>query len=93
MLSRRQPGKAMSRSIDYGNLMHRAMRGLIQDVLIDVRDNGIGSVSSVSRVGVNYYYSRRTRFMFNAMYADIAGDTRHNETDGYAASVRLQFLF
>ncbi len=31
----------MSRSIDYGNLMHRAMRGLIQDVLIDVRDNGL----------------------------------------------------
>lgn len=31
----------MSRSIDYGNLMHRAMRGLIQDVLNDVRDNGL----------------------------------------------------
>ena len=31
----------MSRTIDYGNLMHRAMRGLIQDVLNDVRDNGL----------------------------------------------------
>ena len=31
----------MSRSIDYGNLMHRAMRGLIQDVLNDVRENGL----------------------------------------------------
>ena len=31
----------MSRSIDYGNLMHRAMRGLIQQVLGDVRDNGL----------------------------------------------------
>ena len=31
----------MSRSIDYGKLMHRAMRGLIQEVLIDVRDNGL----------------------------------------------------
>lgn len=31
----------MTRSIDYGRLMHRAMRGLIQDVLIDVRDNGL----------------------------------------------------
>ncbi|WP_085893610.1 SspB family protein [Roseovarius litorisediminis] len=31
----------MSRSIDYGNLMHRAMRGLIQEVLADVRDNGL----------------------------------------------------
>lgn len=31
----------MSRSIDYGNLMHRAMRGLIQEVLEDVRDKGL----------------------------------------------------
>jgi hypothetical protein len=31
----------MSDSIDYGKLMHQAMRGLIQDVLIDVRDNGL----------------------------------------------------
>ncbi len=31
----------MSRTIDYGNLMHRAMRGLIQEVLTDVRDNGL----------------------------------------------------
>jgi len=31
----------MSRTIDYGNLMHRAMRGLIQEALCDVRDNGL----------------------------------------------------
>ena len=31
----------MSRSIDYGNLMHRAMRGLIQEVLSGVADNGL----------------------------------------------------
>ena len=31
----------MSRTIDYGNLMHHAMRGLIQEVLCDVRDNGL----------------------------------------------------
>ena len=31
----------MSDTIDYGKLMHRAMRGLIQDVLINVRDNGL----------------------------------------------------
>jgi len=31
----------MTRSIDYGNLMHRAMRGLIQQVLSDVRDHGL----------------------------------------------------
>jgi hypothetical protein len=33
--------QSMSRTIDYGNLMHRAMRGLIQEVLCDVRDNGL----------------------------------------------------
>ena len=31
----------MSRKIDYGNLMHRAMRGLIQEVLNDVADRGL----------------------------------------------------
>ncbi len=31
----------MPRSIDYGNLMHRAMRGLIRDVLLDVQSKGL----------------------------------------------------
>lgn len=31
----------MSRTIDYGNLMHSAMRGLIQKVLSDVQENGL----------------------------------------------------
>ena len=31
----------MAKSIDYGNLMHRAMRGLIQTVLKDVAANGL----------------------------------------------------
>ena len=31
----------MTRSIDYGNLMHRAMRGLIQSVLADVAKDGL----------------------------------------------------
>jgi hypothetical protein len=31
----------MARSIDYGNLMHRAMRGLIQEVLEDVAQSGL----------------------------------------------------
>ncbi|WP_103255557.1 SspB family protein [Tabrizicola aquatica] len=31
----------MARSIDYGTLMHRAMRGLIQTVLKDVAQNGL----------------------------------------------------
>lgn len=31
----------MASTIDYGNLMHRAMRGLIQQVLTDVQKNGL----------------------------------------------------
>ena len=31
----------MTRTIDYGNLMHRAMRGLIQQVLTDVAEHGL----------------------------------------------------
>lgn len=31
----------MSREIDYGNLMHSAMRGLIKTVLRDVAENGL----------------------------------------------------
>ncbi len=31
----------MTRSIDYGNLMHRAMRGLIQEVLAGVQRGGL----------------------------------------------------
>ena len=31
----------MPRTIDYGNLMHRAMRGLIQQVLSNVQDHGL----------------------------------------------------
>ncbi|KAA2317260.1 hypothetical protein DL237_05525 [Pseudooceanicola sediminis] len=31
----------MPRTIDYGNLMHRAMRSLIQEVLTDIADNGL----------------------------------------------------
>ena len=31
----------MDRSIDYGNLMHRAMRGLIRTVLADIAESGL----------------------------------------------------
>lgn len=31
----------MSQTIEYGNLMHRALRRLIQEVLEEVRDNGL----------------------------------------------------
>ena len=33
--------RVMARSIDYGNLMHRAMRGLIPTVLTDISEHGL----------------------------------------------------
>ena len=41
MLTPLMQGFPMSRSIDYGSLMHRALRGLIDDVLSDVAENGL----------------------------------------------------
>lgn len=41
MLAADQTGASMARSIDYGNLMHRAMRGLIEQVLRDVAERGL----------------------------------------------------
>ncbi|SFG42881.1 hypothetical protein SAMN05443635_11750 [Roseobacter denitrificans OCh 114] len=35
------PRYEMTRTIDYGNLMHEAMRGLIRKVLLDVCDHGL----------------------------------------------------
>jgi uncharacterized protein len=37
----RQKEESMARTIDYGNLMHNAMRGLIQSVLTDVAMHGL----------------------------------------------------
>jgi hypothetical protein len=41
MLHPSEKGRLMARSIDYGNLMHRAMRGLIQSVLTEVAEHGL----------------------------------------------------
>ena len=41
MVRERAKVNGMDRSIDYGNLMHRAMRGLIRDVLEQIADQGL----------------------------------------------------
>ena len=40
-MSNTGPENQMSRNIEYGNLMHEAMRGLIRKVLLDVADHGL----------------------------------------------------
>jgi uncharacterized protein len=49
----------MARSIDYGNLMHHAMRGLIQTVLTDVSKNGLP--------GAHHFF-----ITFDTMHPDVA---------------------
>lgn len=49
----------MSRIIDYGNLMHRAMRRLIQEVLTDVAENGLP--------GEHHFF-----ITFDTMHPDVA---------------------
>ena len=49
----------MSRKIDYGNLMHRAMRGLIQQVLEDVAEQG-------DLPGQHHFF-----ITFNTMHPDV----------------------
>lgn len=41
MLANDSNGGMMTRAIDYGGMMHRAMQGLIAQVLRDVADNGL----------------------------------------------------
>ena len=41
MLATIAKGLGMARTIDYGNLMHRAMRSLIRSVLSDVAEHGL----------------------------------------------------
>jgi hypothetical protein len=41
MLTVTRRGRFMAKSIDYGNLMHQAMRGLIRKVLEDVAKDGL----------------------------------------------------
>ena len=51
-------GMGMSSTIDYGNLMHRAMRGLIQEVLGDIQKNGLP--------GQHHFF-----ITFDTMHADV----------------------
>ncbi|MCE8008612.1 ClpXP protease specificity-enhancing factor SspB [Aestuariivita sp.] len=49
----------MTREIDYGNLMHRAMRGLIKTVLTDVAEHGLP--------GAHHFF-----ITFDTMHEDVA---------------------
>lgn len=59
---------------------------------LDVRERGLGSVATMTTLGVNWYYNRDFRVMLNFLHPDISGSTRHADPDGNAVSLRLQLL-
>jgi phosphate-selective porin OprO/OprP len=60
---------------------------------LDVRERGLGSRASVTTLGVNYYYDKDIRLMLAFLHPDISGSVWHEDPDGNALSMRLQFLF
>ena len=60
---------------------------------LDARQRGLGSVASVSTVGVNYYANEKLRLMLAFLHPDISGSVRHADPDGNAISARLQLNF
>jgi len=61
----------MSRSIEYGNLMHDAMRGLIRQVLLDVAANGLP--------GNHHFFITFDTSHPDAELADLLSDSYHGE--------------
>lgn len=60
----------MPRTIDYGNLMHHAMRGLIRKVLTDISENGLP--------GAHHFF-----ITFDTNHADVAlADWLHDRYPG-----------
>jgi len=60
---------------------------------LDVRERGLGSKAAVYTLGVNYYYRRDLKLMLAFLHPDISGSVRHDDPDGNAVSMRLQYLF
>lgn len=60
---------------------------------LDARQRGLGSVASVSTLGVNYYANQNLRLMLAFLHPDISGSVRHADPDGNALSARLQLNF
>lgn len=61
----------MSRTIDYGNLMHTAMRGLIKTVLLDIQENGLP--------GAHHFFITFDTTHPDAMLADWLSDRYPSE--------------
>jgi phosphate-selective porin OprO/OprP len=60
---------------------------------LDARDRGLGSKAAVTTLGVNYYRGRNIKLMLAFLHPDISGSVWHEDPDGNAVSMRLQYLF
>jgi phosphate-selective porin len=60
---------------------------------LGLRDNGLGSDSSIVMVGINYHWSKKLKLMVNYLTPDIGGNTLHADDSGDAISARIQLLF
>ena len=60
---------------------------------LDIRDNGLGSESSIAMIGINYHWSKDIKLMANYLSPEISGNTLHDDGSGDAISVRLQLRF
>jgi phosphate-selective porin OprO/OprP len=60
---------------------------------LGLRDNGLGSDSSIVTVGINYHWSKNLKFMVNFLTPNISGNTLHADDSGDAISARIQLLF
>jgi len=60
---------------------------------LDARDHGLGSVASVTTLGVNYYWGAHVKVMLAFLNPEISGSVWHAEPDGNALSMRVQYSF
>lgn len=60
---------------------------------LDVRQRGLGSIASATTLGINYYFGSNIKVMLDYLHPDISGSVRHEDPDGNALSLRLQYLF
>lgn len=59
----------------------------------DLRDANDGVRAQVLMAGVNYYRSKRLRIMGNVLTAETTGPGADADTEGRAATMRLQYTF
>jgi len=60
---------------------------------LDARDHGLGSVATVTTLGVNYYLGEQVKMMFAYLLPEISGSVWHLEPNGHALSMRAQYTF